>query len=176
MHYNETKENDKKTIDELIKQSKEKKSHSFWDIFKTILSNKTVKENNILPKEWFTYFNELYNPKQKSIQPTNNLQTFLLNDDIINDGTEQMLNMPISLDEIDDVLDKLKVGKASGSDGIGPDFYKVNCIKLREFLSVLFNKEYELIFTPKSGVNLSLFHYIRKVIVQMFKTIVGFRF
>ena len=65
-----------------------------------MLSNKTVKENNILPKEWFTYLNELYNPKQKSIQPTNNLQTFLLNDDIINDDTEQMLNMPISLDEI----------------------------------------------------------------------------
>ena len=143
------KENDKNTIDELIKQSKEKNSHSFWDIFKTMLSNKTVKENNILPKEWFTYFNDLYNPKQKSIQPTNNLQTFLLNDDIINDGTEQMLNMPISLDEIDDVLDKLKVGKASGSDGIGPDFYKVNCVMLREFLSVLFNKVYESNIYPK---------------------------
>ena len=114
-----------------------------------MLSNKTVKENNILPKEWFTYFNDLYNPKQKSIQPTNNLQTFLLNDDIINDDTEQMLNMPISLDEIDDVLDKLKVGKASGSDGIGPDFYKVNCVMLREFLSVLFNKVYESNIYPK---------------------------
>ena len=51
------KENDKKTIDELIRQSKEKNSHSFWEIFKTMLSNKTIKENNILPKDWFTYFN-----------------------------------------------------------------------------------------------------------------------
>ena len=108
-----------------------------------MLTNKTVKESNIKPEDWYTYFRELYNPNTNVDQSINNPNIIVRNDDVINDEIEQMMNMPITVGEIDDVLNKLKVGKASGSDGIGPDFYKVNCTLLREFLFVLFNKVYD---------------------------------
>ena len=56
---------------------------------------------------------------------------------------EQILQGPITLNEMDKSLSKLKVGKACGSDGIGPEFYKVNSNILREHLYILFNKIFE---------------------------------
>ena len=108
-----------------------------------MLTNTTVKESNIKPGDWYTHFRELYNPKINVDQLINNPLNIVIDGDVINDDIEQMMNMSITVDEIDDVLNRLKVGKASGSDGIGPEFYKVNCTLLREFLFVLFNKVYD---------------------------------
>ena len=136
-----------KTINELIEKSEQKNSKAFWQHFKYMLDkpykNPTI---NIPATEWYNNFKQLFNSfnddcitivSTTSPITSSNVETA---DQII----EQILHGPITYNEIDKSLNNLKAGKACGSDGIGPEFYKVNSSILKEHLYILFNKIFEI--------------------------------
>ena len=114
-----------------------------------MLSQPSTKPINNIPNcEWYNYFKQLFNsPDDNSGNSNTNSPTIVNTNEIDYDIFEQ-LQEPITVAEIDHALNNLKMGKACGSDGIGPEFYKVNSNLLREHLYVLFNKIFELKVYP----------------------------
>ena len=107
----------------------------FWSTLKRE-TNKTESFCSVKPNDWATYFQSLlFKDNQASI-------TGLANpteapDDVLVDG---ILNMPISNEEIEKSIDKLKLGKAHGVDGIGAEFYKNTKTLVVPLLNEIFNK------------------------------------
>ena len=108
----------------------------FWQQLKKILKNQTT-TNQITPKAWTDYFDNLLNPKTKSDSATHN--TFsdyvktslpLLEHLSSEERGNNMLNMPVEYKVIQDAIITLKNNKAAGKDMIlnemvkeaGPDF------------------------------------------------------
>ena len=117
--------------------------------------------NNIKTNEWYDYFKQLFNISDDSNANYNLSRPSNVNSDETDNDFDQLLQGPITLIEIDQALNNLKVGKASGSDGIGSEFYKVNSNILRECLYSLFNKIYELSYYPTEWCK-SLIHPLHK--------------
>jgi hypothetical protein len=57
-----------------------------------------------------------------------------------NEDMDSLLNNEILLDEVQKGINKLKVGKAHGKDGIGAEFYKSTIYEISPLLVLLFNK------------------------------------
>ncbi len=67
---------------------------------------------------------------------------------------------PISAEEIAKAIEKLKVGKAPGIDGITADFYKHFLDQLYEILVAVFNQIFEdkmLLYSQKIAIIILLF-------------------
>ncbi len=107
-----------KFIQELrAKETKDPKS--FWQIINTN-SNKIKKTGNVTIEDFFDHFSELnsvveINEGQTEDSPTSN-ETLTCN--CITDKYSDMLNSPISEDEVKKAVKRLKNGKACGEDKI----------------------------------------------------------
>ena len=121
--------------DELISASKDPKE--FWKLLKdSRRSNTSTRSTSeVDPKLWRDYFHGLL---FKEDQPC------LLNLDwgieTINEEYELVLNSPITVEEVNKSILKLKNGKAQGTDGFGAEFYKYTRQSITPLLHSLFNK------------------------------------
>ena len=155
------KEYDNKLVLDLVEKASHKNSKSFWHLFKTMTTTRERIPPPISVNNWFEHFKELYN----NIPANNTFAQHYVNDFATNnqpdDNLELIFNTPISQDEVDKAISKSKSGKACGSDGIGAEFYKVNCNLLHYYLYLLFNKIYELNTYPLEWSK-SLIHPLHK--------------
>ena len=123
-----------------------KNSSEFWTAFKKFNSRK-LHENPITLDRWETFYDNIYPPR--------------LNLDITFFGTfDNILDVDISLTEIDKVIKKIKKGKAPGCDEINADFYKNLPNNWKILLQTLFNNILLTEMTPSSWSEaiLVLFH------------------
>ena len=106
----------------------------FWSLVKSNNSFIGVTDN-ISAENWKSYFQTLlYKDNQRS------LTDLIADDDLNNDDEYASLNLPITDDEINRNISKLKCGKSQGIDGIGAEFYKHTSQRILPILNALFNK------------------------------------
>ena len=134
------KEYDIKNINELVVKAENKNSKLFWQHLKSMICTPVIRPTFFTSDEWYNNFENLYNPSSENDE-IQTLEIPQIQDDL-NDDIEEILNKPFSKDEIDSSLCKTKSGKAAGSDGIGPEFFKINNNLLKEYLLTLFNNIY----------------------------------
>ena len=123
-------------------------------MYKTQIVNQ-MNENYFNPKTFWLLLNKLKPSKAadnahiKSISPKqwlNHFGTLLFNNDcdtqdhLIHDDPDSFLNAPVSKDEINLVLKKLKNRKAAGLDQLSNEMIKTFGSLYTEFLSKLFSK------------------------------------
>ena len=105
---------------------------TFWSILKQNIG--TVNQiSNINAADWMGYFKNLL---CKSNQPSLSNFVFEMN---VEDDSSYILNSPIHIDEIYQSINRLKPGKAQGTDGIVAEFYKNTCLYIAPILCSLFN-------------------------------------
>ena len=124
------------------------------NMYKTQIVNQ-MNENYFNPKTFWALLNKLKPSKAadnahiKSISPKqwlNHFGTLLFNNDsdtqdhLIHDDPDSFLNAPVSKDEINLVLKKLKNRKAAGLDQLSNEMIKTFGSLYTEFLSKLFSK------------------------------------
>ena len=106
----------------------------FWSLIK--FNNKANSFNNeIKAAAWLDYFESLLYKENQEALSMLDLSMF-----DINSNSEELLNSPISNEEILRSIYKLKEGKAQGIDGVGAEFYKHTCLEITPILNILFNK------------------------------------
>ena len=138
------KEHNNKSINELVEKSRYRNSKAFWQQFKNMIANPSSNHAiNIPATEWYNTFKQLYNSFNE-----NNISIIIPsittnNDELYDASFDESLQGPITFNELDKSLNNLKMGKACGSDGIGPEFYSINSNILKEHLLTLFNKIFE---------------------------------
>ena len=128
-----------KFIQELrAKETKDPKS--FWQIINTN-SNKIKKTGNVTIEDFFDHFSELnsvveINESQTEDSPTSS-ETLTCN--CITDKYSDMLNSPISEDEVKKAVKRLKNGKACGEDKILNETIKAFSESHMSVLTKIFN-------------------------------------
>ena len=120
------------------KETKDPKS--FWQIIHTN-SNKIKKTGNVTIEDFFDHFSELnfvveINEGQTEDSPTSN-ETLTCN--CITDKYSDMLNSPISEDEVKKAVKRLKNGKACGEDNILNEMIKAFSESHMSVLTKIFN-------------------------------------
>ena len=137
------KEYDKYIINDLALKANSKNSRSFWSLFKKILTKPANNSSSITPAEWYCHFKNLLNIN-------GNFEPLAAEDDTVTDQNGiglttdtnehfQELNDNISNEEVQRVVNKLKGGKANGSNGIPAEFLKINSNLLNDYLRQIFN-------------------------------------
>jgi len=90
----------------------------FWSVIKGNRFTATTRAP-INPNEWIRYFQSLLFKESE-----NPLHNFDVHSNVNNnDHADYILNSPITDDEIETSVSKLKRGKSQGKDGIGAEFY-----------------------------------------------------
>jgi hypothetical protein len=106
----------------------------FWDCMKNISFKNRQPKNDISVDNWFQHFKALLDTDL----PCDN------NDDEELDVENELMNRPISREEVVIALRKIKNRKAAGPDGIIGEFLKTSCEKVVDFfvtfLNALFDK------------------------------------
>ena len=131
-----------KTLNNVLRTHDEK---AFWNLMKN--NNKST-HTDITVDEWYKYFYNLFN--------TRICNQVYVNDEGLCEDSE-ILDKPISENEVDEAINKLKLNKSPGIDGINSNFIKHICMKNP--------------FFHQNGTELLLSLYIRKVISRNQKTI-----
>ena len=134
------KDHNNKVIDDLIVKAGVNNSREFWKVLNNLLSpsSSVQVKVNITPSQWYKYFYEILNV-HTDVNYNDEYSTVNQNDTLECIGQSDSFNDPITITEIQHVLQRLKHGKACGSDGIAPEFYKINCKILVDYLCILFN-------------------------------------
>ena len=102
---------------------------TFWNNLKLLAGDVKPKVPKITTDRWYDYFENLFDVKEnESSYHENELDDNELNDLFRsvpeNDIENQILNSPITKDEIIAAAMSLKNKKAAGLDGVFPEFYK----------------------------------------------------
>ena len=92
--------------------------------------------------KWIDYFQNLLH---KDNQPS--IETFP-SENISDNNQNQILNKPISIEEITSSIKSLKNRKAQGTNGIGSEFYKNTCELITPYLCTLFNEIFNTAIFP----------------------------
>ena len=121
----------------------------FWSTLRQINCNTSV-ESLIPNDKWYTYFSNLFvcDDDGDDFHLAVELETLLSTVADILPGTDQdlnndLLNYPISVNEIELAINSLKTGKASGPDGLISEYFKNTSNYIIPILHVLFNKIWE---------------------------------
>ena len=154
-------EYDKKIVLDLVEKASDKNSKSFWHLFKSMTTTHVTVQPKISVDNWFEHFKHLYNNFPVDNMPVQDDIDISMTNDQSDESLQLIFNTPITYDEVDKAINNSKSGKACGSDGIGPEFYKVDCNLLKFYLHALFNKIYELNFYPAEWSK-SLIHPLHK--------------
>ena len=123
-----------------------KDSKKFWKRIKTLSANRP-KLPNITIMEWENHFRKVHNPEVNNTEATGEEAV----DETTNQNEIEMdeeLDAEISHEEIKQVIDKLKAGKAAGLDEVGPELIKLAEPGVRTYLYKLFNKIYDSGYFP----------------------------
>ena len=137
----------------------EKRNYKMKCITKLITENdKEISDSNEILIEETDYYKKLYTQPT----PTNNnerlqcLPEFLdQNTPKISEEEVELCDKPIDLEDIGSALKELQNGKAPGTDGFTPDFYKFFWIKIKNLVHNSLNNAYEqgeLSIEQKRGV------------------------
>lgn len=106
----------------------------FWSMTRNSSKENTVSAN-ISASTWLNYFeNLLYKDNQRPLSEIN-MDLFPLEE-----NANQILNCPITNEEVIKSIYKLKIGKSQGIDSICAEFYRYTCDSIGPVLTVLFNK------------------------------------
>lgn len=97
-----------------------KENENFWDTWKNLGENIKIDENldDADPNVWHDYFRNLYKQNEKLDD------TWIKNTGNPNNQTNSELNQPFELEELTNVIKKLKKNKASGLDRINNEMLK----------------------------------------------------
>ena len=136
--YNEKKANN------LIEKFAASDSKGFWGEMKLLLTEKRYMNNinQIHPYQWFAHFKSLLGGDENETRSSSdNENTTTSNNLEIN--SDDVLNVPITYEEIIAGIRNLKRDKAGGCDGIKAEFYKINNPILIHFIHQIFNKIFE---------------------------------
>ena len=113
--------------EKLIKAVRGKDMKSFWESITLTTNNLSVRMNSYInARVWEAHFHELYAKRDNSSFHVSRLY----------------MNLPewhpVSVSEIKDLVNQLKIGKAPGCDGIPPELIKNNCEWWAPILANLF--------------------------------------
>ena len=110
-----------------------------WNMLKAGRQNNCVNPN-IATQDWFDYFKSLlFVNDQDQIDTTS-----------VPIGNDNDLNHEISHDEILNSITSLKIGKSSGVDGIGAEFYITTVVEITPIMFKLFNQIFNSGIFPSS--------------------------
>ena len=118
-----------------------KDSKKFWKRIKMLSANRP-KLPNITILAWEEHFKKVHNPETVNEEPR---EEEPVDQELV---TDDELDAEISQEEIKQVIDKLKAGKAAGPDEIGPELIKLAEPGVRTYLHKLFNRIYESGYFP----------------------------
>ena len=123
-----------------------KDSKKFWKRIKMLSANRP-RLPNITISQWEEHFKKVHNPETNNAgtQGDEQPEETINQEEII---TDEDLDAEISQEEIKQVIDKLKNGKAAGIDEIGPELIKLAEPGVRTYLYKLFNRIYESGYFP----------------------------
>ena len=149
----------KKQTEMLIENSLKTNSKDFWRQIKAHTNSKSPKITRIASREWRDYFKTLLNPGQN-----NDRQSAEENaTEIPSEPSETtILNEPIVKSEIITAINKLKSGKASGPDGIAPEFYMSQLPIYIDYLHSLFNTIFSNGIYPEEWTKSAIFPLYKK--------------
>jgi len=105
--------------EKLINSSKNPKA--FWQLLKNSQKKYESTIQCISPDSWRTYFQGLLH--KENILNINNIA---IDEGELPDEQDFILNSEITADEIITSINKLKMGKSQGIDGLGAEFYKAS--------------------------------------------------
>ena len=107
----------------------------FWKILNRFAKNKKDDQSNISIETLYDYFKNL----NTNIDNDNNNIDIDINIDNLSPEIEDILNSPITADEIKSVVQKLKNGKSAGSDNILNEYIKYTLDDMLAIYVLLFN-------------------------------------
>ena len=120
----------------------------FWKTLKTVKSN-VRHVSPICIDDWYKHFSNLF----KSVDTDDNVPVVLDDDDDDDDDDDlfvDILDSPISKDEILKCIAELKCAKSPGLDNVIPEFIISGQDILLPYLELLFNIIFETGIFPKS--------------------------
>ena len=124
-----------KTLNNVLRTHDEK---AFWNLIKN--NNKST-HTDITVDEWYKYFYNLFNTRTCN-------QVYVYDEGLCEDS--EILDKPINEHEVDEAINKLKLNKSPGIDGINSNFITNAKPFLIKTLTTLFNHMYEKsIFPPE---------------------------
>ena len=133
-------EKNKEILEESISSSKE-----FWKTLKKI-NFREVRQSNIECHEWFEYFKGLFS--NKDIVGESEVQGDVQFDSNCEMATD-ILDIPITRDEITCAIQNLKNDKSPGMDGLISDILKYSVDAIVSYLELLFNNILKTSYFPK---------------------------
>ena len=98
-----------KTLNNVLRTHDEK---AFWNLMK---NNNKSSHTDITVDEWYKYFYNLFNTRTCN-------QVYVYDEGLCEDS--EILDKPISENEVDEAINKLKLNKSPGIDGINSNFIK----------------------------------------------------
>lgn len=110
---------------------------SFWETVHKVLPNRKHVQNRISVDEWFQHFKNLF--ETESAQDVNEMQDEVFDDD----NEDNVINMPITNEEVRLALHKLKCKKAAGPDFIIGEMLKNAGDIIIPFYVTFFNKLFD---------------------------------
>ncbi|XP_077978677.1 uncharacterized protein LOC144434092 [Glandiceps talaboti] len=133
-----------------LAEASSKGCNEFWDILKTVIRGKINSPNDISVEEWYDYFSKLYTECHKSRDKDDTNEPDFISSvrDVIDSyqpsdesspDCDNLLDNPITEEEILQSLHNLKHGKSPGPDGIPGEFYQFSANVIVPLLVELFN-------------------------------------
>ena len=131
-------------------------STHFWKDLKSMgCGNKTFFRNNIKADDWVNHFKQVFQGNRDASI------VYQYKDIDLHEQVEHMLNKEISEEEIKRAVNKLKLGKTSGIDGIIAEMLKNGGEEVNSFLIKLFNTIFDKGIYPQV--------WAKAIIVPIFK-------
>ena len=113
-----------------------KSQSDFWDVIRKVSSRKAQPSNDISIQEWFEHFKAVL--ETGDVYDDNNEENLHCNNTEDSDDID-ILNGPITREEVKYAIRKLKNGKSAGPDGLIGEFFKNSGDVVVNFLVKLFN-------------------------------------
>ena len=110
---------------------------AFWQTMSKINCKRTQPKHEITVANWYDHFKTVL---EKDIPDVNGHQS---DDPLFDEVYEEVLDGPITRDEVVLAIRKLKLGKSPGPDGLIGEFFKYSGNNVVDFLVKLFNKLFD---------------------------------
>jgi len=119
----------------------------FWQKMKKLSSKKSQQQNNISVDEWYQHFRNVLDKDENSNDDGDDDDN---DDDAYDDEYVEMLDRPISKEEVLIAIRRLKAGKSAGPDYLIAEFFKAAADDIVDFLVKLFNTLFDKGIYPTS--------------------------
>lgn len=109
-------------------------------------SGALTREKEEIERVFYDYYSTLY--AHTSVQTERFKKEFLSSMPRLDDGTNEVLEEPITHEEVKIAIEALNPGKSPGPDGLSAAFYKSFKLEILPILSIAFNEAFELNVLP----------------------------